>query len=375
MAGANLNFNNKGTGNETAAPTSSPVEEPVGLKDQEMNSTYVDKRSVTIALARVFNRDLVSFYRRANDKALVKRKDYIGSSITSSQILSSSKGEVEAYLPALLGVAANHDSFVTRVKQYFNNIQVGVDEIGKTLDTSFIYNKKSDYIRFQEAEDKIEAEYQAINRSNYKALREGLEKKITELNNLESLKYQYGRPQNISDYLLYRHCLLYKDVAKDVAFINDGPNIRFYFKDDKREAEKLKKFRNEVLKAKANYVTCMGDPDLFESVYIQYCVTMNIPVSSALLLPDIEKETRLDKFSTEDPVKFNKICANKDNKTIALIEKLIAHGELTRMEHNQNIITSDGQFIGSNMNEALAWFKNPEHNAEVTAYKNKLSNI
>ena len=38
-------------------------------------------------------------------------------------------------------------------------------------------------------------------------------------------------------------------------------------------------------------------------------------------------------------------------------------------------MTSDGTFIGANMNEVLAWFKNPENTAVVNAYYNKLKNI
>ena len=46
--------------------------------------------------------------------------------------------------------------------------------------------------------------------------------------------------------------------------------IDVYFKDDKKEAEKLRRFRDAVNKAKANYVACLANDKLFESVYIQY---------------------------------------------------------------------------------------------------------
>ena len=46
----------------------------------------------------------------------------------------------------------------------------------------------------------------------------------------------------------------YKDVAKDIALINSDPSIRFYFKDDQREAERLAKHRQEINSAKGNYV-------------------------------------------------------------------------------------------------------------------------
>lgn len=349
----------------------SPVEgnEPE-VEDTELDNEYTDRRSVTIALVKNY-----SLYRRANDKAIANRRDYIGSSINSSTILSSNKVEVETYFPALLGEAPNSPNFITRVKQYLNNIQIPVDEIGKTFDTTFIYNTKRDYLKVLKKEEAIEDKYNAVPKNNLKLLKEALKEKIYELNLLESSKCKLGRPMNVTDYLMYRHCLLYNDVAKDMALINSDANIRFYFKDDKKEKEKLRKLRLEANKAKQNFVACIADNTLFEAMYIQYCVTKGLPLISALAEDDFIKEQNLDKFSTEDPVKFNKIFKNSDIKLMGTIEKLIARGELIRLPHNQNIMTSEGQYLGANISEVIAWFKNPDNTGIVTAYYNKLKNI
>lgn len=340
------------------------------VEDTDLDNEYTDRRSVTIALVKNY-----SLYRRANDKAIANRRDYIGSSINSSTVLSSNKVEVETYFPALLGEAPNSPTFITRVKQYLNNIQIPVDEIGKTFDTTFIYNTKRDYLKVLKKEEAIEDKYNAVPKNNLKLLKEALKEKIYELNLLESSKCKLGRPMNVTDYLMYRHCLLYNDVAKDMALINSDANIRFYFKDDKKEKEKLRKLRLEANKAKQNFVACIADNTLFEAMYIQYCVTKGLPVISALAEDDFIKEQNLDKFSTEDPVKFNKIFKNSDIKLMGTIEKLIARGELIRLPHNQNIMTSEGQYLGANMSEVIAWFKNPDNTGIVTAYYNKLKNI
>lgn len=349
----------------------SPVEgiEPE-VEETDLDNEYTDRRSVTIALVKNY-----SLYRKANDKAIANRRDYIGSSINSSTVLSSNKVEVETYFPALLGEAPNSPTFITRVKQYLNNIQIPVDEIGKTFDTTFIYNTKRDYLKVLKKEEAIEDKYNAVPKNNLKLLKEALKEKIYELNLLESSKCKLGRPMNVTDYLMYRHCLLYNDVAKDMALINSDANIRFYFKDDKKEKEKLRKLRLEANKAKQNFVACIADNTLFEAMYIQYCVAKGLPVISALAEDDFIKEQNLDKFSTEDPVKFNKIFKNSDIKLMGTIEKLIARGELIRLPHNQNIMTSEGQYLGANMSEVIAWFKNPDNTGIVTAYYNKLKNI
>lgn len=370
----NFGFNKPNADNvkqtEETNPSTGEDSQVISDESKDSDDEYTDYKSVTISLVKNY-----SLYRKANDKALPKRKDYIGSSVTSSRILSSNKEEIEAYFPNLIGLSPNDNNFILRVKQYLNNIRISVDELGRKFDISFHYYKKKDYYRIKAEEDKIEENYQKTNRQDISAIKRALQEKITKLNALECTKHRYGYPINTDDYLMYRHCLLYKDIAKDIALINGDPTIRFYFKDDKKEVEKLKKYRLEVNKAKANYVSCLADDVLFDAIYIQYCVLNNLPIISSLAENKLDREIKLDKFSTDEPVKFNKIFGNKDIKLIATIEKLIAHGELVRSEYNQNISSNSGEFIGSNITEAVAWFKRPENNSIVNNYYNTLKNI
>ena len=338
--------------------------------DENLDKEYTEHKSITIGLVKNY-----SFYRRANNKVMTKRRDFIGSSVSSSRVLSSNKEEVEAYFPRLVGLSPNNDNFTNRVKQYLNNIQVAVDELGKTFDCSFHYNHYSDYLAIKKKEEKIESNYKLANKSNNKDLRAALKEKLTLLNELETSKHKLGYPLNLEDYILYRHCLLYNDIAKDTALINSDASIRFYFKDNNKEAELQKKLRTEINNAKANYVQIVGDPDMFDAVYIQYCVISGRPIVSSMLEDRITKETQLDRFSIEDPIKFNHICRDNDIKLKALIETLIARGEFIRAQHNQNILTPEGDFIGANMKEAVAWFKDSANSAMVAGYKNKLKLI
>lgn len=339
-------------------------------KDEDMDREYVFKRSITIALINNY-----SLYRKANDKTLDKRRDYIGSSIRSSQVLSSNRKEVEAYFPQLLGISSNNENFVTRLKQYLNNIQVRVDELGVKFDCSFRFYHKRDYIKFAIECDKIEEKYRNADKSTLKGLKDALNIKINDLNLLESTLYQYGSPINLTEYILYRHCLLYRDIAKDQAIINSDPNIRFYLKDDVKDKERQIKLRNSINEAKRNYISIISDDSVFDAVYIQYCVLSGLPIISSLLKERIERETELDKFSTTEPVKFNNIVNDKNVHIKSLIEQLIARGELVRSKFNQNITTQDGEFVGANMKEAIAWVKNPKNEDVVAALKNKLKYI
>lgn len=346
------------------------IEKGADREDLSENQPYTDVRSITIMLVKN-----TSLYRKVNDKVLPKRIDYIGSCFNSSKVISANQEEVNAYFPNLVGLSPNDPSFMLRVKQYLNNIRIPVDELGKTFDISFYYYHKKDYYKFKAKEEAIEEAYQKAPRRGDVEIKAAIKAKVNALNLLESQKHKVGYPINVEDYLMYRHCLLYHSVAKDMSIINSDTSIRFYFKDDKKEADKLRKYRLEVNKAKSNYVACIADSVLFEAVYIQYCVLNSLPVLTYLNRPQLDKEIDLDKFSSNEPVKFNKIVYNKDIKLMAVIEKLIARGELVRSQYSQNITTTDGELIGANTGEAIAWFKDPKNASMVAAYNHKLNLI
>lgn len=359
-----------GNDENNQAPKDDKVLTSKEQKQEELDKPFTYKRTITVSLIQNY-----SLYRKANDKVLPKKRDYIGSSIRSSQVLASNRAEVEAYFPQLLGISVNNENFVTRLKQYLNNIQVPVNELGVTFDCSFRFNHKRDYFAFKAREEEIEMAYKKANKQSTKDLRAALAIKINDLNNLESEQYAVGSPVNITDYILYRHCLLYRDIAKDTALINCDPFVRFYLKDDAKDKERQQKFRQEINNAKRNYIEVIGDDKMFDAVYIQYCVVAGLPIVNSLLSERMDKENQLDKFSTSEPVKFNNIVKDRDLRIKSLIELLIARGEFVRSQFNQNITTQDGEFIGANMKEAIAWAKNPENENVLAAFKNKLKYI
>lgn len=359
-----------GNDENNQAPKADKVLTSKEQKQEELDKPFTYKRSITVSLIQNY-----SLYRKANDKVLPKKRDYIGSSIRSSQVLASNRAEVEAYFPQLLGMSVNNENFVTRLKQYLNNIQVPVNELGVTFDCSFRFNHKRDYFAFKAREEEIEMAYKKANKQSTKDLRAALAIKINDLNNLESEQYAVGSPVNITDYILYRHCLLYRDIAKDTALINCDPFVRFYLKDDAKDKERQQKLRQEINNAKRNYIEVIGDDEMFDAVYIQYCVVVGLPIVNSLLSERMDKESQLDKFSTSEPIKFNSIVKDRDLRIKSLIELLIARGEFVRSQFNQNITTQDGEFIGANMKEAIAWAKNPENENVLAAFKNKLKYI
>ena len=344
-------------------------DEPIASidKDEELDKEYVDKRTIIISLVHNY-----SNYRKVNMKVLGQRKETIGSSISSCRILSSNAGEVNAYFPALVGLSPNHPDFTSRVKAWLSNIQFVVNENDVPLDISFVYNTKRDYLNFKRKEDAIDDEYAKIDRTNLAAIKDGIKRRVNALNTLESEKYKFGHPVNLEQYIIYRHCLLYRDVAKDTAIVNSDPSIRFYIKDENKEAEKQKKLIEYRMQAMRNFIELNASPSKRNAVYIAVFASRNENVSEALIKSDAEKNSYLMDYVNTHPYKFNKMISDKNITTRAFIETLIVRGELVRSEFNQQISTADGTLIGSNMNGAIAFFNNPDNKDMKELFENKL---
>ena len=352
--------------------TSDPAkvqEQPVKAveRDEDLDKEYVDKRTIVISLVHNY-----SNYRKVNMKVLGQRKETIGSSITSCRTLSSNAEEVNAYFPALVGLSPNHPDFTSRVKAWLSNIQFVVNENDVPLDISFVYKKKSDYIEFKRKEDAIDEEYAKVDRSNIALIKEAIKSRVDALNTLESEKYKFGHPVNLEQYIIYRHCLLYRDVAKDTAIVNSDPSIRFYIKDENKEAEKQKKLIEYRMQAMRNFIELNASPSKRNAVYIAVVASRNENVSEALIKSDAEKNSYLMDYVNTHPDKFNKMISDKNITTRAFIETLIVRGELVRSEFNQQISTADGTLIGSNMNGAIAFFNNPDNKDMKELFENKL---
>jgi hypothetical protein len=332
------------------------------IQDKEENISnlpYLENRIIRIALATDI--EIKSVYRQVNSKVINDRHDNIGSSITSTNMLMSNGEEVASYFPNILGLAANHPDFTQRVKAWFSNISVRVEGDGKDFNCSFNWNKKSDYNAFKNEEDEIEEAYLSADKSNPKLLKDAIIKKVEALHVLESKRYKFGRPVNIADYLIYRHCLLYKDVAKDISVISFSPNCRFYIRDEARENARAAKHQLSIVKAKRNYLEIYDNTEKFNQIFVCYCALSNFDILTYLNLDNPVKQKMLDEFSVKEPDKFNNLFLDKNIKLRAMIETAIAKGELLRSPNNQNILTNNGDYIGANMKEAIVYFMNPNN--------------
>ena len=120
-----------------------------------------------------------------------------------------------------------------------------------------------------------------------------------------------------------------------------------------------------------NFLAIEGSDAKRNAVYVQMIIATNGKVGEALVKNNDEKTAALMQFVNENPEKFNAIFEDKNLEMKSFIESLIARGELIRPEFNQQISTADGTFIGSNLNEAVAYLNNPNNAAVLEVLKNK----
>lgn len=358
------------TSQDNSAASPKVVKKTVAKERQEADAAleeeYIDERKITIATVNSY-----SAYRKVNVLAMGKPTMVIGSSVNSVKKLMSNKGELEAYFPELVGLSPNNPDFVTRVKAYLNNIQVIVpDEL--ELDITFVYKHKYDYLAVKAKEEAIYNEYDRVDRSDVEALYRAAVKRDEDLNRLETTKYKMGYPLNIPQYVIYRHCLFYPEVAKDTAFINSNSTLRFYIKDKNKELVRQSKLVNEKKLAMRNLVELGSSKTKTTAVYVAIASYKHLNIAEALNKPSSQIDTELMAFVDENPAKFNKFVNDKFIETKCFIETLIARGELVRSELNQQISLPDGQYIGANMNEAVSFFSNPNNAGLKTQLENKM---
>lgn len=328
-------------------------------KKDGLDETYKEVKVIKIALTS--DMGIASVYRQVNRRYISDRHDSIGGSIRSAKTLASNAEEMAAYMPSLIGCSANDMKFAERVARWFQNISVPVPIDGYEFNCNFNWNKKGDYLRYAIKEAEIVERFENADKSNAKLLKEAINDYVRDLNELESTRYLYGRPENVEHYLTYRHCLLYPDVAKDTLVVHFNPNVRFYIRDEQREQNRAKRLRIQANKARRNYLDLLDNNEKFRAMFVCYCASAGVDIITNLNADESVQQRMLDDYAIKEPEKFNKMFNNNNLTSQALIEELIAKGELIRSDVNQTILTPEGAFIGANMKEAIAYFNAPNN--------------
>ncbi len=345
-------------------------------------------------------------YAYANRTVLVEPPRKIGSSITSVNKITSNTEEQSVLMSDVLSVSPTSPDWNKVLKSYWNSISQEVPKSGKKLEIGFmydidsfakkkyidiinrnIYSEKGKLVNDKDLNDyidnKITAAIHVFNKSviianklsNEKAkdsaLTDAYFKKYAIIIAAESERYKVGTPINAFEYMLYRYCLVYRDVANEFSLKDKSNNIRFYLHSD-IDIKKYKELKLQNERDRMNlYLKMIKSVSSVENTLYAMGFGNEIPSE------DIDKFTMLDEKSKSDTSKFINIANNSHLETLGLIEKYIKYGIINRFEGSQIIVDGNDPtiIIGNNLDEVLSWFNNKSNNATVSEYSIRFKNL
>lgn len=336
----------------------------VSMNTLNDNTPVTVSRSVTI-----FRKEESSAYFKRNAKFMPEGKNKIGSGINSINRMKSNMAEIDAYMPVLLGMDKSDPKYREQVDLWFNNISKSVPETGLNLEIGFVYNNQSAKKSIEDVEEDIFKKFNSAKKVTSKERDEAIDLRDREIIELEKTKYRYGFPININDYILWRYCLVYSDVANDIALINKAGGIRFYIYDSVREKHK-EKIQFEIRKkATAIFVKLFEMPDkVTNMLWVDKGNTVDISK-----LEDYDKVRMIENMSKANPSNFINLYSDVNLDIKATIERMIHFGVLKRLPNSSIIVDDFNDIVGNTMDEAITFFKNEERNkASITRFKAKL---
>lgn len=169
-------------------------------------------------------------------------------------------------------------------------------------------------------------------------------------------------PIQPADYVLYKYCLSYSQVATTYDEIGSSPKIRFYLWEETQEKSLKLKSKARADEAILLRMSLEKNIEQMNSVIVLSGNTLPRSIEDRqLLLVELSKDT--ERF----------LALGKDKKLLekAFVERLIKIGALGRPLHS-TLVTYDGAVIGKNLEEAAVWLGLPTNSDVYLSLKAKL---
>jgi len=335
-------------------------------------------------------------YALANKDVLYEPVRVLGTTRSASLKMISYSEEMKEFMNEVLGLSNTSPDWDKTLAAYWHSLSVDIPVGGKALEIGFVWDvtlaSKKEHIDrfnsnvddgskikttddaaayFEKASKKITDDYsnlllKANNISDEKEKDKYIstiyKQKYEAVENLEKLKYKFGTPINIADYLLYRYALIHSDVANEFALVGKSNNIRFYLhseediKQAKEEIRMLSRKRMEAL------MEVIKDSDKVENLL--YAVGLGSKITNA---DATDRDIAITEYSEKNPKAFIANASNPNLDTIGLIEKYIERNVLKRLEGSTIIVDSNNPavIVGNDMKEAITFFKNEKDNKQI----------
>lgn len=224
--------------------------------------------------------------------------------------------EEKEYMPSIVGISSTHMEWDKMLNEYWANLLVDIPYDGKCLEVGLVHLSES-----------------------------------------------VQKPINVFEWLLYKYCLKYPQVANDMSLVGMSTKIRFYlFKESeaRQAALDVKKLKDKAILLRFKMEE---DTEAMQSVII----LSGNPLPKAIH----EQQLLLSQIAESDPAKFVALGKDKDLLEKAFVERLIRAGLMIR-PLNSTLVIYDNNQIGNNLNEAKEWLKQPQNSQVLLALRQQL---
>jgi len=227
-----------------------------------------------------------SAYALANSEVLDEPPRRLGSSVTAVGKMIANSLEQKALMPSIIGISANSPDWDKALTNYWNSLSEEIPAGGKELDLSFNYDindtNKSEFIdninkNISNESGKLKTDNDLVDyiEKRLKNVEIEFKKKIETLKTIENEKqrdeiyneayktrydsifrieadrFKVGTPVNPFEYLLYKFCLVYSQVANTNELVGKSTNIRFYLHSE----DDVKQYKEAERKSNRNRIS------------------------------------------------------------------------------------------------------------------------
>lgn len=318
----------------------------------------------------LYPRPTHSSFIKENALAIGSTPDNLGGNVTATNKMLSYSDELRFHLRAILGI--NPDSVIgnwdSAIRTYFDGLSVSVGKEGKKLNTSLIFDttdvERAKYIEKLDKEvltsDEVFAKHVM---ATYK----------------EEEYYKFARPEDTTNYLIWRYAMLHGEVANSIGDVDKAARIRFYlYTDAEAKAAKQKEY-NTTVAVMSKLLEILKDEKFVKNVLHAFAGYdyITVDLSQDTIKDSLLAGSELKRLSERYPKEFLAIAEDKDLATRALIERLIAKGILSRVADSTIITdgTEKSEIIGRNMAEAVSFWKDEVNRSVVSTYKLKYQDL
>lgn len=260
----------------------------------------------------------------------------IGSSIKNRAPLSGlSHDEEKIYLPAIVGVAPDNHNWGNIVNEYWNNISERVPSDEESVTQDLPGREITFVIEFKNSSDKSKFDSALSFEEKGEISKRGI------------------CVDGVSDFVLFRYCLVYGRVANSVDDIGKSPKIRFYLYSKSVESRKAHNVMQSKLQAQNKFAEIMTDESIVDSLlrmFKQHPEDYN----------EIEsKHMALYNFVESNPADFLAYSNDQGIKIKGAILEAVELGIIYNPANTESYYFGENKemYLGGSLDDVVIWWK------------------